>query len=115
VQIPGKIARSASSATVRVARGAGGGSRPLCVLPEGQKTRKFTPVHESSEESRLTGQATNAVQRQFEAALQILNYWRDDASHGQQTTIAEVQAYAAISELLRLAQFTSDHWDDLTA
>lgn len=62
----------------------------------------------------LTGQATNAVQRQFEAALQILNYWRDDASHGQQTTIAEVQAYAAISELLRVAQFTSDHWDGLT-
>jgi len=42
-----------------------------------------------------------------------LYYWRDDASHGAQTTIQEVEAYAAIGELLRLAQFTSDHWDDL--
>jgi hypothetical protein len=62
----------------------------------------------------VTGQATNAVQRQFEAALHILHYWRDDASHGQQTTISEVEAYSAISELLRLAQFTSDRWDALT-
>lgn len=62
----------------------------------------------------LTGQATSSVQRQFVAALHILHYWRDDAAHGQQTTISEVEAYSAISELLRLAQFVSDHWDDLT-
>jgi hypothetical protein len=63
----------------------------------------------------LTGQTTSSVRRQFEAALHILHYWRDDASHGQQTTITEVEAHAAISELLRLAQFTSDRWTDLTA
>jgi hypothetical protein len=62
----------------------------------------------------LTGQATSSVQRQFEAALHILHYWRDDASHGQQTTISEVEASAAVSELLRLAQFTSDRWNALT-
>jgi hypothetical protein len=63
----------------------------------------------------LTGQATSSVQRQFVAALHILHYWRDDAAnHGQQTTISEVEAYSAISELLRLAQFVSDNWDDLT-
>jgi hypothetical protein len=62
----------------------------------------------------VTGQATNSVQRQFEAALHILHYWRDDAAHGQQTTITEVEAHSAISELLRLAQFTSDRWKELT-
>jgi hypothetical protein len=62
----------------------------------------------------VTGQATSAVQRQFNAALNILHYWRDDAAHGQQTTISEVEAYSAISELLRLAQFASDHWAELT-
>lgn len=63
----------------------------------------------------ITGQATNSVQRQFEAALHILHYWRDDAAHCQQTTITEIEAHSAISELLRLAQFTSDSWKDLTA
>ena len=63
----------------------------------------------------LTGQATSSVQRQFESALHILHYWRDDASHGQQTTITEVEAHSAISELLRLAQFSSDRWCELTA
>jgi hypothetical protein len=63
----------------------------------------------------LTGQATSSVKRQFESTLHILHYWRDDASHGQQTTITEVEAHSAISELLRLAQFTSDQWTELTA
>ncbi|WP_141340251.1 hypothetical protein [Bradyrhizobium sp. USDA 3458] len=62
----------------------------------------------------VTGQATSSVQRKFVAALHILHYWRDDAAHGQQTTISEVEAYSAISELLRLAQFVSDQWADLT-
>jgi hypothetical protein len=65
--------------------------------------------------TQVTGQATNAVQRQFAAALHILHYWRDDAAHGQQTTISEVEAYSAISELLRLAQFASDRWAELTS
>ncbi len=63
----------------------------------------------------VTGQATDSVKRQFEAALHILHYWRDDASHGQQTTITEVEAHSALSELLRLAQFASDRWNALTA
>lgn len=65
--------------------------------------------------AQITGQATSSVQRQFESALHILHYWRDDASHGQHTTITEVEAHSALSELLRLAQFTSDRWVELTA
>lgn len=62
----------------------------------------------------VVGQSTSSVKRQFEAALHILHYWRDDAAHGAQTSISEIEAYAAINELLRLAQFTSDQWTALT-
>lgn len=56
-----------------------------------------------------------SVSRTFEAALQVLHYWRDDAAHGMATTILEVEAYASLTQLLRLAQFCSDRWVDLTA
>jgi hypothetical protein len=55
-----------------------------------------------------------SVGRTFEAALQVLHYWRDDAAHGMATTIVEVEAYASLTQLLRLAQFCSDRWTDLT-
>lgn len=58
--------------------------------------------------------AAHAVEQQFTNALGILSYWRDDAGHGIASTIAEIEAYEAISRLLRLAQFTSDHWSALT-
>jgi hypothetical protein len=58
---------------------------------------------------------TGSVARTFEAALQVLHYWRDDAAHGKATTISEVEAYASLIQLLRLAQFCSDRWDELTA
>lgn len=57
---------------------------------------------------------TGSVARTFEAALQVLHYWRDDAAHGMATTIIEVEAYASLTQLLRLAQFCSDRWTDLT-
>jgi hypothetical protein len=53
--------------------------------------------------------------RTFEAALQVLHYWRDDAAHGMATTISEVEAYASLTQLLRLAQFCADRWAELTA
>lgn len=58
---------------------------------------------------------TGSVARTFEAALQVLHYWRDDAAHGMATTIIEVEAYASLTQLLRLAQFCTDRWGDLTA
>jgi hypothetical protein len=57
---------------------------------------------------------SGSVQRTFEAALQVLHYWRDDAAHGMATTIIEVEAYASLTQLLRLAQFCSDRWAELT-
>jgi hypothetical protein len=63
----------------------------------------------------VTGKSTQSIARQFQAALHILHYWRDDASHGVHTTISEVEAHAALSELIRLGQFASDNWDALSA
>ena len=58
---------------------------------------------------------SGSVARTFDAALQVLHYWRDDAAHGMATTIVEVEAYASLTQLLRLAQFCSDRWAELTA
>lgn len=88
------------------------------IAKSGDETKTLKMYEAAGGRSRvttyLTGQATSSVQRQFVAALHVLHYWRDDAAHGQQTTISEVEAYSAISELLRLAQFVSDQWADLT-
>jgi hypothetical protein len=62
----------------------------------------------------LTRGVTQSVAAQFETALQVLHYWRDDAGHGSMTTISEIEAHASLTQLLRLAQFASDHWDVLT-
>ena len=57
----------------------------------------------------------DGIRQSFETALQVLHYWRDDAAHGMATTISEVEAYASLTQLLRLAQFCSDHWAELTS
>jgi hypothetical protein len=44
----------------------------------------------------LSGLA-GSIRRPFEAALQVLHYWRDDAAHGKATTISEVEAYASLT------------------
>ena len=63
---------------------------------------------------RIVGNVAQGIATQFENATQILHYWRDDAAHGTFTNISEVEAYTSLSQLLRLAQFASDHWQQLT-
>jgi hypothetical protein len=63
----------------------------------------------------VTTGLSGSVARTFEAALQVLHFWRDDAAHGIATTIEEVEAYASLTQLLRLAQFCAERWADLTA
>jgi hypothetical protein len=63
---------------------------------------------------RMTGNAASGIGAQFQDALGILSYWRDDAAHGLASTIGEIDAYEAISRLLRLARFVSDNWAALT-
>ena len=48
------------------------------------------------------------------ADLSLLKYWRDAASHGRRSGIADNEAYTALAVLLRFAQFANDRWTDLT-
>jgi hypothetical protein len=65
--------------------------------------------------SRLLTGVTQGIADQFRLLLQVLHYWRDDAAHGTTTTISEIEAHASLTQLLRLGQLASDHWDKLTA
>jgi hypothetical protein len=62
----------------------------------------------------IVGQTTKAIAEQFRTALNVISFWRDEAGHGTHTTISEIQGYAALSHLIRLAQFSSDNWEVLT-
>jgi hypothetical protein len=64
---------------------------------------------------RILGAVPNSTARSFESALHVLHFWRDDASHGVATTITEIEAHASLTQLLRLAQFSVDHWAELTS
>ena len=65
--------------------------------------------------TQFLGTVSPGLATQFQHASQVLHYWRDEAGHGTFTTISEIEAHTALTQLLRLAQFTSDHWTTLTA
>jgi len=65
-------------------------------------------------EKGLLGQVSEPTASRFHTFMDLLAYWRDDSSHGTATTIGDVEAYDALSRLLRLAHFASDHWSELT-
>jgi hypothetical protein len=91
----------------------------IAVAKIGDEAKVLKDYSSGGGRSRITRQIVAglsvAVARTFEAALQVLHYWRDDAAHGVATTISEVEAYASLTQVLRLAQFCSDHWQELTA
>ena len=91
----------------------------VAIAKSGDEAKTLRMYQNSGGRSHVTtyvvGQSTPSVARQFVAALHVLHYWRDDTSHGVYTTISEVDAQAALSQLIRLAQFASDHWANLTA
>jgi hypothetical protein len=64
--------------------------------------------------ARVVSGVSGGIAAQFQAALQVLHHWRDDAGHGTMTTISEIEAFASLTQLLKLAQFASDHWEQLT-
>lgn len=52
---------------------------------------------------------------QLRMLLDLLGYWRDNAAHGGDHVYTEVEAYDALSRLLRLALRVGESWDLLTA
>ncbi len=65
-------------------------------------------------EQLIIGQQAKPIQEEFVGYLSLLKYWRDAASHGRRSGIADNEAYTALAVLLRFAQFANDRWTDLT-
>lgn len=65
-------------------------------------------------ENLILGQQPKPIQEEFLGYLSLLKYWRDAASHGRRSGIADNEAYTALAVLLRFAQFANDRWADLT-
>jgi len=57
---------------------------------------------------------TEPLVGQLRMLLDILSYWRDTAAHGTDQTYTEVEAYDALSRLMRLAMRVGEHWAELT-
>jgi hypothetical protein len=65
-------------------------------------------------ENRITGGLREPLAGNFKNLVDLIKYWRDEASHGTLSEISEFEAYEALARLLRLAHFVDDHWTDLT-
>lgn len=64
-------------------------------------------------EKLLLGQQPESIRREFLGYASLLKYWRDYAAHGRPSGISDGEAYTSLAMLLRLAQFSSERWDDL--
>jgi hypothetical protein len=63
---------------------------------------------------RVSSNVSTTLASQLEAALQPLGHRQEGAGHSTMTTVSEVEAHIVLTDLLRLAQFVHDHWDELT-
>jgi hypothetical protein len=90
----------------------------LAISKRKDEAKVLAEYNSSGGRRRVTKALTQGVSAglaaQLETALNVLHYWRDDASHGFLTPISEIEAHASLTQLLRLAQFASHHWDVLT-
>jgi hypothetical protein len=66
-------------------------------------------------EQMIVGQLVDPIRRDLLALSGLLKYWRDEAAHGKSSGIGDNEAYTSLAMLLRLSQFTNDHWDELTS
>jgi hypothetical protein len=57
---------------------------------------------------------SSLLERRFRTGLQLLTYWRDEAAHGRESAIEELEAYDAMGRLLYLARLAWDNWQELT-
>jgi hypothetical protein len=64
---------------------------------------------------RMGNNAAPFIGAQLEGLLQPFVHWHDSAGFATMTTITEVEARNALTDLMRLAQYVKDHWDELSA
>ena len=54
------------------------------------------------------------LEARFLTGFNLLSYWRDEAAHGQYSTIVALEAHDALGRLLHLSYLAWDHWTELT-
>jgi hypothetical protein len=64
--------------------------------------------------NRLISHTKIDFQTRFDSFLGLLNYWRDESSHGIARSIGEPESFTSLLLLLRFAQLGSDEWDNIT-
>ena len=65
--------------------------------------------------TRIFGPQPAEIEHQFmRLAFNLLAHWRDEAAHGRPSSISELDAYHALTALLRFAQFMSANCERLT-
>jgi hypothetical protein len=57
---------------------------------------------------------SSALEARFLTGFNLLSYWRDEAAHGQYSTIVALEAHDALGRLLHLSYLAWDHWTELT-
>jgi hypothetical protein len=65
-------------------------------------------------EALILGDARQRLQSSLRAFTESLKYWRDESAHGLPSTISDEQAYTSLAMMLRLSQFATDNWQELT-
>ncbi len=65
-------------------------------------------------ENRLVAGQNSFIQTQLTTFTALLKYWRDDASHGDETRLTEQEAFTAMLLLLRFSTFGDERWTELT-
>ncbi len=64
---------------------------------------------------RVFGGSPDRLQLRFiESAVYLLTFWRDETAHGRVSEISELEAYHALTLLLRLAAHLFAEWEQLT-
>jgi hypothetical protein len=62
----------------------------------------------------VLGGLSEPIQREANAGLSLLKYWRDDAAHGGPSAVNEATAFTSILLLVRLAGLFDDQWQAIT-
>jgi hypothetical protein len=65
-------------------------------------------------ENHLTAGQNAFIQSQLTTFTALLKYWRDDASHGDESRLTEPEAFTSMFLLLRFATFAKERWLELT-
>jgi hypothetical protein len=66
-------------------------------------------------ENLILGQVRQELREEYKGYMNLLKYWRDQASHGKAANISDNEAYTSIALLLRFALFVNDNWPELTS